>query len=106
MTQDLVQISQEDVVIGGFGNGHRRLETSDDKRRRHGQDLPTALGCRFFHPRASGSASVVAGHLGGRSTFVQKDQLGNLHLTYRFAPRLPALLRLLAVLLLSPERFF
>ena len=65
-----------------------------------------ALRRRLLHALAPCSTTVVASHLCGRSALIEKDQLFNFHLTYRFSPSLPPPLRLFRVLLLGMERFF
>jgi len=65
-----------------------------------------ALRCRLFHPLPTPSTSIISCHLRGGPTLVEKNQLLDLDLTYLLPPRLPALLCLLAVLLLGMERFF
>src|SRR6516162_3876045 len=105
-TQDLLHISQENVPIGGLGNGHRRLQTPRGQRGKEGERLPVALRRGFMHALALRSTTVVARHLGGGPALVQKDQPLEVYRGDLFPPGLPALLRLLTVLLLRVERLF
>ena len=105
-TQDLLQISQENVAISRFGNGHRRFQPSRGQCRQHGQDLPSTLRRSLVHSLAAGSTTVVAGHLRRGSTLVEKNQLLDIELNYGFSPGLAAALRGFTILLLCVERFF
>jgi hypothetical protein len=70
------------------------------------QRAPMPGRSTFSCSLAMRSPPIAAGHLGGDSTLVQKDQAARIDLSYLLPPRLPPLSTFFRVLLLGVERFF
>jgi hypothetical protein len=78
----------------------------DGQRSEQSEGSPVAAGSAFPHPYSPWCPTVMAGHVGGHTAFVQKYQTLGMDLAYLLPPGLPPLAPLFAVLFLGVERFF
>jgi hypothetical protein len=71
----VVQVSQEDLAVGGGFDGHRGQHAVVVHRTQDGQHLPVAARHGIVDPFAARRPCIDAGHLRRDTTFVHVDQV-------------------------------
>ena len=89
-TQDVFQISAEDIAVGGCFDGHRSYPTGNTDRAQHGQCSPAAGRNSFFDARPVQRTSITPRHFRGDAALVDEDELRRIDLPGFLLPE-PAL---------------
>ncbi len=72
--EEMVQVGEEDVRIGGRGDGHRSDHAAQAHRAQDGDDLPVSLRRPFVDARPAEAARKAPRHCGRDAAFVKEDQ--------------------------------
>jgi len=73
--QDMFDVGEEDIGVGRFLDGHRRIDSAQTHCRQNGQDLPVAAGRRFVDSATIDTASIEPRHRGCDTALVQENQV-------------------------------
>jgi hypothetical protein len=73
--QNLFDIGQEYIPVGGFLDGHGGDDSALPHSGQNGHDLPVAAGRRFVDAAAVGAARIDARHRCRDAALVQEDQV-------------------------------
>ena len=98
-TQDVFQISPEDIAIGGRFDRHRSHPSGNAHRSQHCQCPPAAGRNSFVDARAVQPASVTPRHFRGDAALVNEDEIRRIDLSGFLPPELALRFDSLAVLL-------
>src|ERR1019366_2041076 len=72
--QAVIQISEEDVAVGGLLDGHCGDDSACAECPQNGQHLPATVGRSFADASSAETARIEPRHRRGHTTFVQKNQ--------------------------------
>lgn len=89
-TQDVFEISTEDISVGGRFDGHRGHPAGNTDCSQDCQCAPAAGRNSFFDARAVPRTSITPGHLRGDAALVNEDELRRIDLSGFLLPE-PAL---------------
>ena len=98
-TQDVFEISPENIAIGGRFDRHRSHPTGNTDRSQHCQRSPASGRNSFFDARAVQRTSVTPRHFRGDAALVNEDELRRIDLSGFPPPELALRFDSLAVLL-------
>lgn len=87
-TQDVFQISPEDITIGGCFDRHRGHPTGKTDRPQYGQCPPASGRNSFFDTRAVQRTSITSGHFRRNAALVHEDELRRIDLSGFLLPEL------------------
>ena len=104
-TQYVIQVSQEDVSVGGRFNRHDSDPAGNGDGAQYGHRSPVASRNAFMKPGATHGAAIAPRHLRGDATFVEEDEPRRIDLP-GFAPAFSLGLDPFEVLLSGVERLF
>ena len=102
-TQDVFEISPEDIAVSGRFDRHRSHPSGNTDRSQHGQCPPPSGGNSFFDARAVQRTSVTPRHFRGDAALVNEDELRRIDLSGFLLPELALRSDSLAVLLSGVE---
>ena len=89
-TQDVFEVSSEDVTIGGRFDRHRSHPSGNADRSQYGQCPPASGRNSFFNARPVQRTSVTPRHFRGDAALVNEDELRRIDLSGFLLPE-PAL---------------
>ena len=72
--EDLFEVGQEDIPIGGRLDRHHRLPSFDADGTQHRDRPPASIRCPFVDPLAPACSSVKFRHVRGDATFIKKHE--------------------------------
>lgn len=98
-TQDVFQISPEDIAIGGCFDRHCSHPSGNTDRSQHRQRSPAAGRNSFVDARAIQPTSITPRHFRGDAALVNEDELRRIDLSGFLPPELALCFDSLAVLL-------
>lgn len=102
-TQNVFQISQKNISIGGGFYGHDSHPTGKADRSQYRQGAPPASRNSFINAGAVECATVTPRHLRGDTAFIDKDELRRVDMPRFLLPELALGLDTFAVLLGGAE---
>jgi len=102
-TQDVLEISPEDIAVGGRFDRHRSHPAGNTNRSQHCQCPPASGRNSFFDARAVQRTSITPRHFRGDAALVNEDELRGIDLSGFLLPKLALRFDSLAVPLSGVE---